>query len=291
MKESDDSFEALQRKEVYELLEGNGPALITHNGIDYGLPYLTGSQLSDLCVEFGAPSVGGSRWCYIESLLQYAIDTNRCDELFQFLFRTENFSNLQNLQSMDEIDEVRNKIIAKAIKQINQYIRLTRKELVLADGHFLIVSNGKMPVLETPKLNVRSIPYVQGLRQRCNADFVSGNFDSVITKSRTTMEEVLVQILEEESVTIVAKGDLIKLYNQVKTIQNMQQTGENDRRINSLLNGLEKIVQSVAEMRNANSDAHGVGSKRIAIRECEARLVMNSAITFCEYIISIHDNK
>ncbi|WP_410075287.1 abortive infection family protein [Anaerostipes sp.] len=56
-----------------------------------------------------------------------------------------------------------------------------------------------------------------------------------------------------------------------------------------MLSGLEKIVQSIAEMRNANSDAHGVGSRRIIIRGCEARLVMNSAITFCEYMISVHD--
>ena len=55
-----------------------------------------------------------------------------------------------------------------------------------------------------------------------------------------------------------------------------------------MLSGLEKIVPSIAEMRNANSDAHGVGSRRIIIRECEARLVMNSAITFCEYMISVH---
>ena len=68
----------------------------------------------------------------------------------------------------------------------------------------------------------------------------------------------------------------------------MQQSKEYDARINSLLGGLERIVQSVAEMRNASSDAHGVGSKRYAIRESEARLVMNSAITFCEYLISDH---
>jgi hypothetical protein len=84
------------------------------------------------------------------------------------------------------------------------------------------------------------------------------------------------------------KGDLNKLYNQVKVLYGMQQSKDFDGRVNSLLSGLEKIVQAVAEMRNANSDAHGVGSRRIVIRESEARLVMNSAITFCEYMISGH---
>lgn len=39
-----------------------------------------------------------------------------------------------------------------------------------------------------------------------------------------------------------------------------------------------------------NSGAHGVGSKRIIIKECEVRLVMNSAVTFCEYILKIYKN-
>ena len=51
----------------------------------------------------------------------------------------------------------------------------------------------------------------------------------------------------------------------------MRQDKGYDGRVNSLLSGLEKIVQSVAEMRNINSDSHGVGRNRIAIKESEAR--------------------
>ena len=58
-----------------------------------------------------------------------------------------------------------------------------------------------------------------------------------------------------------------------------------------MLSGLEKIIQAIAEMRNTNSDAHGVGSKRIEIRKHEAQLVVNSAISFCEYILSVFDSK
>lgn len=286
----DDNFKVLKKKEIYEFLEGNGPFLVTHNGAEYGLPYYTGTQLSSLCTEFGLTEVvGGSRWCYVEELLDYAIEQQRCDELFRFLFSEKQFTNLQDIADMNEVDDVYRQIVKKAIEHINYSILLSRKELVIINGHFMIVEVGKTPVIETPKLNVRSIPYVQGLRERCNDDFNSGNYDSVITKSRTTMEEVLVQLLEENNVEQISKGDLLKLYNQVKTLFNMQQRNENDKRVNNMLSGLEKIVQSIAEMRNANSDAHGVGSRRIAIRECEARLVMNSAITFCEYMISVHD--
>ena len=67
----------------------------------------------------------------------------------------------------------------------------------------------------------------------------------------------------------------------------MQQDKSYDGRVNSLLSGLERIVESIGSMRNSNSDAHGVGSSRIQIKEREARLAMNSAVTFCEYLLSI----
>ena len=286
---NDDKFNLLKKKEIYEFLEGNGPTLVTFAGEKYGMPYCTASQLSELCTDFGiTDTVGGSRWCYVEALLTNAIERKRCDELFRLIFSEKRFDNLQNIPSMNDIEAVHKEIVLHAIQYINQSIRLSRHELVLADGHFYMVETGKAPVIETPKLNVRSIPYVQGLRERCNDDLMAGNYDSVITKSRTMIEEILVQILEENKSSEIAKGDLNKLYNQVKVLYGMQQSKDFDGRVNSLLSGLEKIVQAVAEMRNANSDAHGVGSRRIVIRENEARLVMNSAITFCEYMISGH---
>ena len=292
MVKKDEKFKILLQKDIYELLEGSGSgaSLVKFNGKEYGMPYYSATMLEKLCREFGVTdTLGGSRWNYVETLMKYAIENQRCDELFRVLFDETRFTNLQDIEDLDDVDKVYKQIIFAAIKQINHFIRLSRNKLVYIDGHFMIVENGKVPVIDTPKLNVRSIPYVQGLRERCKADFQSGNYDSVITKSRTMIEEILVQILEENSLDEITKGDVIKLYNQVKSINNMQQTSDKDKRVNSVLSGLERIVQSIAEMRNANSDAHGVGSKRITIRECEARLVMNSAITFCEYIISIHD--
>lgn len=93
----DDNFKVLKKK-IYEFLEGNGPSLVTHNGTEYGLPYYTTTQLSSLCTEFGLTDVvGGSRWCYVEELLDYAIEQQRCDELFRFLFSEKQFTNLQDM--------------------------------------------------------------------------------------------------------------------------------------------------------------------------------------------------
>ena len=186
---------------------------------------------------------------------------------------------------MDEIEELHDKIVVAAVQKINQIIRLTRKELMLINGHFYITDAGTRPVIQTPKVDALTTAYVRGLRERCEADLTAGNYDSVVTKSRTMMEEVLIQILEQAGETPSTSGKIRDLYNQVKNIRNMRQNSTFDNRVNGLLSGLEKIVQNIGDMRNINSDAHGVGSGRIGIREKEARLIMNSSITFCEYML------
>lgn len=288
MTQTDDTFKVLLRKDIYEFLQGNGPMLIKHNGVDFGMPYYTANQLADICVSFGFTDYPtGSRWCYIEGLMKYAIEYNRCNELLCYFFNEERFDHLREIGTIDEIDSVYHSIVSAAIEYINELIKLSRHELVYLSGQFYVVPTGRAPVIESPKLQILGLPYVRGLQERCKNDFLTGNYDSVITKSRTLMEEILVNILEKNNCPSIPKGDILRLYNGVKNLYGMQQSKEYDSRVNNLLSGLEKIVQSIAEMRNANSDAHGVGSSRIAIREHEARLIMNSAISFCEYILSV----
>jgi len=59
-----------------------------------------------------------------------------------------------------------------------------------------------------------------------------------------------------------------------------------DIRIKKLLGGLETIVQSVSEMRNNYSDSHG-SLNRINIDRHHALLVLNSSLTFCEFVIDV----
>lgn len=86
-------------------------------------------------------------------------------------------------------------------------------------------------------------------------------------------------------------GNLIELYRECKVALGMVQDKSWDKRILEMLSGLEKIVNAVSGMRNTNSDAHGAGSARIEIKEREARLIVNSAITMCEYILDVYESQ
>ena len=286
-----DNYELLRNKDIISILDGDVTIEKKENYI-VKMPYLSGPKLVEICNSFGLAKKYGSesRWVYLDELLEYAISNNRCDELLRYLFDVDKFRELLKLRTPEDISHAYEYTMQAVINRINVVLYLGRHELQCIQGHYYVVEVGKKPVIEAANLKLINLSYVQGLRERCTEDFISGNYDSVITKSRTMIEEVLIFILESNKISVESKGDLNRIYNQVKGLYNMRQDKGYDGRVNSLLSGLEKIVQSVAEMRNINSDSHGVGRSRIAIKESEARLVMNSAVTFSEYILDIYKN-
>lgn len=141
--------------------------------------------------------------------------------------------------------------------------------------------------IETPAIVFVNRDYIKDISTRAIRDVENRNYDSAITKSRTLLEEVFCYVIEKKGVEPSQKGDIKKLYGQVKELYNMHADAGMDKRINELLSGLEKIIDAIAEMRNKSSDAHGVGQKRISISEHHARLFVNSAMTMADFILSV----
>ena len=129
--------------------------------------------------------------------------------------------------------------------------------------------------------------YIRDIATRAVIDIENSNFDSAITKSRTLLEETFCYVIELKGEVPTTSGRIGDLYTQVKQLYNMHQSKDIDNRINSLLKGLEKIVSAIAEMRNNNSDAHGVGQKRYNIEAHHARLFVNSAATMADFILAV----
>lgn len=148
-------------------------------------------------------------------------------------------------------------------------------------------------IIETPSIISVNREYISDISRRAIKDIENGDFDSSITKSRTLLEEVFCFAIEKHGDTPVNNGRIKDLYNQVKTIYPLRQTSQQDKRINELLSGLEKILNAISEMRNEASDSHGVGSSRIEIEEYHARLFVNASIVMSDYILSVvnHNDK
>ena len=154
----------------------------------------------------------------------------------------------------------------------------------------IFIKSDRPVILEPENIQTIDVAYVRGLFERTQDDFINGHFDSVITKCRTLLEEVFCYAIEKSGNTPSTSGRINELFNQVKDSYNMRQGPGNDNRVNDLVNGLWKIIESVASFRNIGSDSHGVGRNRLTIREHHAMVYLNAAITVATFIVSIADN-
>lgn len=143
--------------------------------------------------------------------------------------------------------------------------------------------------VDSPITSSIDFKYISQMVKRAKKDISNKDYDSALTKSRTLLEEVFCYVIEEHKQEIVSRGNVSKLYAQVKTILNMHINKSADKRINDLLSGLNKVVESIGSMRSDAGDAHG--RKKYSIEEHHARLYVNSAMTFAEFVLSVHLNK
>ena len=295
------NFELLRSKPILAILDGDtefGTIQISQTkSIRNALPYLSGPMLCEISVKFGLPATyswgGGtkSRWEYLDNLLAHCISNNRVSDLLGFLFSKEQFAEILRGYTPDEIDTTYQKIIATALDQLNGQLYFGGHELVRVGERFVVQKKGAVATVAAPTVKIIDQAYIVSISERAMKDVSEGNYDSAITKCRTLLEEVFFYAIEKKNETPSTKGDIGKLYSQVKSLYHMHQQKDQDNRINALLSGLEKVLTAISEMRNKSSDAHGAGSNRIKLEEHHARLFVNSAMTMAEFVLSVCEHK
>lgn len=264
----------------------------------YTLPHMKGPALCNLCTQFGLKRTyewGGtysSRWVYMYDLLEYLNKQGRVGDLLSYLMDMSRFTDLNGLGDLEKVKETYKAIVESAIRMINSHLLIARKEVRIVRNKFVMATIGEEISFETPKVKVINSQYIKELPERIKDDLANKDYDSVITKSRTLLEEVLIYIIERMTLErYKSNGKLIKIYQDATELLNMRQKSEWDKRVNELLGGLHKLVSAISSMRDMNSDAHGAGSGRLNINKREALLVANSSMMLAEYWLSVFENK
>lgn len=283
------SFGVLQNRTIIDILIGD---VVVYE--DYRLPYYSGSKLCELSTMFGLPKTyvwGGqnlSRWEYMRDLLSFVEKSNKMNDLLLYIFTFQRFESLNLVGTTDEIKTTYNNIVNGAIAKINEKLLFSGVQLRVVNNQFVLLKTGEEVVVEAPKVKVVTYQYIQELPDRIKDDIQNKDFDSVVTKSRTLLEEVFIYVIEKiTKERYQSNGNLSHIYSEVKELINMRQQNNWDRRVNDMISGINKIIDAIGNMRNINSDAHGVGVGRISIKEREARLIASSAIMVAEYVLSV----
>ena len=268
---------------------------------EFSLPYMSGPELCQVSTTFGLARTytwgnrgvaNKSRWEYMHDLMKHLNPQGRIPDLLSYLMQQVRFKNLIGVGDIQKVDETYKGVIKSAIDAINAQLVIARVELRLVNKTFVLTRAGEEVVIETPKVKNITSQYIRELLDRIKDDLDNKDYDSVITKSRTLLEEVLIFIIEKMTFErYKSSGDLVKMYQDATELLNMRQKSDWDKRINELLGGLHKIVNAISSMRNMNSDAHGAGSGRINIKKREALLAAHSSMMLAEYWLSVFEKR
>ncbi|AWZ39711.1 abortive phage infection protein [Ligilactobacillus murinus] len=298
-----EKFRLLKTKKVIAILNGDEVLGKIEDKQELGtyvielrLPYLSGRNICDVATKFGKyiDYDGRSRWEYMYELIEHGIRFKNIATIVAYFFSETNFieygkeySKLNNR----ERTEYYNIVINEAILKINKLLSFSGEELVLGENIAYIKSVGNEVDLSMDSIDEMGQNYIKKLSVKIDKNLESGDYDSVLTQSRTLLEEVFIYALEKRGVEANTRGNIRKLYKLVKQNYNMDQSKFEDVRVKEILSGLEKIIVAISEFRNNNGDAHGRGSKRNTIKEHHARLVANSAKSLGEFMISVINNR
>lgn len=295
-----DSFSLLRNREIIAILDGDTQYedYEFENGhtIKISMPYLSGPDLCELSTSFGLPVTyswnGGalSRWKYLDNLLEHCIKNKKCSALLSYMFSINQFSKMLRGHGAKEIHKAHKTIVSAIIERINGFLYFGGNEMAIIGNNFAIRSIGSKVQILAPTIKTIDREYITNISFRAMRDVEQQDYDSAITKSRTLLEETFCYVIEKKNKVPTDSGDIGNLYKQVRVLYNMHTDSNTDKRINKLLSGLHSIVSAIAEMRNKDSDAHGVGAKRISIAEHHARLFVNVAMAMADFILSVQQN-
>jgi hypothetical protein len=313
-----EDFKLLIARDIIDILDGDTKfdTFTFKNGKYFviAMPYLTGQMLCSISTQFGLvvrynfdttndKKQNKSRWTYLTDLFEYCINNDTCSNLLLYLFSQNNFTNeifkenmkgdyygYQNYQELNdnEIDFAYKIIIERVIKEINELLKFSQKELVIVSDNIIIKPITDDIKIETPKIQIIDRKYIRDKAEQAMHHIDQGQYDTALTQARTLLEEIFCYVLEKKNIKPAAAGKIGDLYKQVREAYNMHTDDNMDKRVKKLLSGLNTIVDAIAEMRNQISDAHGQGEKRISIRDYHAQLAVNSAITISEFILSVY---
>lgn len=286
------SFELLKTKNIYAILDGDADFYSSILDETVSMPYLTGQDLVGILNTFGNSKEydKSSRWEYVEELLDYCITANQVSELLAYLFNIKQFRDSLKGKPAKEIKKQHEAIVAAAIDAINGELYFSGHKLKQSGNTFIITSIDKATAMKAPAVKAIDQDYIKDIAERAHDDIEQGNYDSALTKARTLLEEVFCNVIERKGAKPANNGNIGKLFNEAKELYRMHTNEDTDKRICNLINGLNKIVDSIGDMRNNQNDAHGVGTNRISIEDYHARLAVNAAVNVADFMLAIANN-
>lgn len=196
--------------------------------------------------------------------------------------------------------ENRNKIISNLrnefIQRLNDELQYSKLKIIERNGIINILDlKQNKPIDLSIYSSVLTETRLHKMLLDAQRELQDGDFDTIVTKSRTILETTFMYILKEHNVKFKKNTTMKTFRDLVTRVLNMQdRDGKWGNDVKKLLSGLNKIIDAIGDMRNYHSDAHGRKDmfdntvRRTKIHLAEAKLLLYSSINVAEYYLDIN---
>ena len=135
------------------------------------------------------------------------------------------------------------------------------------------------------KLSDLNLAYISEQIEKCDTKLTTGDHDGALTNARSLLETVLKLILDQAAEKYDDSEDLLKLYRRTASLLKMNPGDYANDSFKRILSGFFSIVQGIAELRNAFSDAHGRSPRtKYRLEPRHAKLAVDSVKTIAEFV-------
>ncbi len=293
-----DKYKLLNKKNIINILIGDtklGKYKLSNGDIiEISMPYLSGPNICDIAQELGCILEyswnGGtkSRWEYFKILFEYCIGEDKCELLLTYLFQKGQFSQILSGYTVTEFDDAYDYCVSRIIETINGMLHMGGNKLCVENNRYVLRAIRENVTIHAPMIKTISYEEIDALSKQAMSCIERGDFQGALTKARTILEDTFAYVIRQKGEEPGKKGDINNLYKTVRVLYKMHTDKSIDKRINTLLSGLEKIVESIRDMRNEYGDAHGKGIPKLKVERHHARLCVNAATAMAEFILSVY---
>lgn len=250
---------------------------------------LTGYTLREIEMTFDAgnfspradcdPQVGGQRRSLVECY--YAnIDFTSVSDVKRLLAVYEEI--IENLTQAAERQPQENH---KAT--INGLLRRMERDGFRCESRRFI-SDGLNALVIAPSITQLTEESIQEHVEKARGKIANGDAAGAIVNAYTLVETFLKQLLRKTGTPFSeSEGDIRALYKAVSGPLHLDQKGESlENYLKAILEGLQRQIGGLYELANKASDRH---AHRYNPAPHHARLAVNAAFTFCEFLLESFD--
>lgn len=276
---NDNVVELIKNQTIIYCLDGDSNEF---ERIGARLPYLSGSAICKLIEDHGISlsymDHQNSRWAIMEKVLQEASNHEILDDVLTSIIVKATLVNDNCAQTKQSKIDAINLIV----EYINTILMFSDVELIFNRNKIHIRSKSTIPDID--RIEEIDTIAINRMIENARTDLDDGNYDSVITKSRTVLEEVLLYVLNASSNPKQYDGNIGKM---VEDLKKKLDASDAPKPIQEVITHIVGLVNNIAHIRNNYSDSHARGYVRTTLSISESRLVLNCSIMLSEYLLSI----